>query len=315
MVQASVQDAMERYSSPVFESSARNRYAVNRITRMTDRTIWALGEQWRAGQYDRVFDEYVFSEANGNAIRLPLKDGLTLSLQGRIDRIDIGEKDDCVYVKVIDYKTGQTQFDLGKVYHGLQLQLLLYLDAVMDMEKKRFPDKTVVPAGIYYYNLKDPLVDAMGMEAEKQDEVRLRELRMNGLTNSDGEAAQMVDPKGGEVVKGLEKKKDGSLKAGASAASGSQFALLQRYVKKKAQCLAADMYDGRIGADPYEYGNQKPCEYCGYQSICGFELRTEGCSYRRLEKLKKEEIWEALEQEERRETNGDNMDRSAEEGN
>lgn len=299
MVEESVQKAMDRYASPVFESSARNRYAQKRIERMTDRTVWALGEQWKEGSYETILQEYVFSQEYGNAIRLPLKDGLTLSLQGRIDRIDIGEKDDCLYVKVIDYKTGQTQFDLGRVYHGLQLQLLLYLDAVMEMEKRRFPEKTVVPAGIYYYNLKDPLVDAMNLPQNEQDELRLKELRMNGLTNLDENAVNMIDPKGAHVVKGLDKKKDGSLKASAPAASGAQFALLQRFVKRKAQKLAEAMFDGNIGADPYEYQNRSSCEFCEYQSVCGFELRTEGCVCRRLEKLTKEEIWKAMEEEEK----------------
>jgi len=291
----SVKDAMQLYGSPVFESSARNQYAANRITRMTDRTLWALGEQWKEGGYQETFHEFVFSEAHGNAIHLPLKDGLTLALQGRIDRIDIGEKDDCVYVKVIDYKSGQTQFDLGRVYHGLQLQLLLYLEAVMDMEKKRFPDKKVVPAGIYYYNMKDPLVSAMGESQDTVDGMKLKELRMNGLTNSDMTAVSMIDPEGGNVVKGLEKKKDGSLKATAMTATGSQFAFLQQYVKEKTKKLAGDMYAGEISANPCEYAGTASCEYCDYQSICSFELRTEGCAYRRLPKLKKEQIWEEIE--------------------
>lgn len=291
----SVKDAMQLYGNPVFESSARNQYAANRITRMTDRTVWALGEQWKEGEYQTIFHEFVFSEAHGNAIHLPLKDGLTLALQGRIDRIDIGEKDGCVYVKVIDYKSGQTQFDLGRVYHGLQLQLLLYLEAVMEMERKRFPDKTIIPAGIYYYNMKDPLVNAMGETQDNVDEMKLKELRMNGLTNSDMTAVSMIDPQGGSVVKGLEKKKDGSLKATAMAATGSQFAVLQKYVKEKTSNLAGAMYDGEISANPCEYAGTASCEYCEYQSICSFELRTEGCAYRRLPKMKKEQIWEEIE--------------------
>ncbi len=295
IVADSVMDAMQTYGSPVFESSARNQYAVNRITRMTDRTVWALGEQWKEGGYQETFHEFVFSEARGNAIRLPLDDGLTLALQGRIDRIDIGERDGCVYVKVIDYKSGQTQFDLGRVYHGLQLQLLLYLEAVMEMEKKRFPDKKVVPAGIYYYNMKDPLVNALGETQDAVDEVKLKELRMNGLTNADSIAVSMIDPEGGNVVKGLEKKKDGSLKATAMTATETQFAFLQRYVKEKAQSIAGEMYAGKIDGNPCEYAGTASCEYCSYQSICSFELRTEGCAYRRLPKMKKDEVWEEIE--------------------
>lgn len=315
MAGESVKDALVSYANPVFESSARNRYAQERITRMTDRTLWALGEQWKEGSYDRMFDEYVFSEANGNAIRLPLENGLTLSLQGRIDRIDIGEKNGIIYVKVIDYKSGQTQFDLGRVYHGLQLQLLLYLEAVMEMERKRFPGKKVVPAGIYYYHMKDSIVDAMGQSEEEREDIRLKELRMNGVTNSDPDAMNMIDPRGGAVVKGLEKKKDGTPKSTAVTATERQFGLLQSHARRKAKKLAKAMYEGDIQASPYEYSGKSACEYCEYQSICGFELRTEGCCYRRLEKLAKEEIWNAMEEEQKEgEADGSDMDEGTEAG-
>ena len=294
-----VEAALQASGNPVFESSARSRYAKQRITRMTDRTLWALGEQWKEGSYQRFYDEYVFSESYGNAIHLPLKDGLTLALQGRIDRIDISETDDSVYVKIIDYKSGQLPFDLGRVYHGLQLQLLLYLEAVMEMEKRRYPDKRIVPAGIYYYHMKDPLVSAMGQDPGAQDQERLKELRMDGLTNSDMEAVERIDPRGGAVVKGLERKKDGGLKATASAASSVQFQMLQKHARKKAGQLADAMYAGEISASPSEYGGRSACDWCEYQSICAFELRTEGCCFRRLEKLSKDEIWQEIDEEER----------------
>ncbi len=68
------------------------------------------------------------------------------------------EEQDKVYVKVIDYKTGNTTFDLGALYHGLQLQLLVYMDAALSVERRKYPDKEIVPAGIFYYNVKDPMI-------------------------------------------------------------------------------------------------------------------------------------------------------------
>lgn len=68
---------------------------------------------------------------------LPVEEGLELSLRGRIDRVDFAEEDGSLYVKVIDYKSGSTKLDLGKVYYGLQLQLVLYLEAAMAMAGKK----------------------------------------------------------------------------------------------------------------------------------------------------------------------------------
>ena len=65
------------------------------------------------------------------------------------------EEENQVYVKVIDYKTGNTTFDLVYLYYGLQLQLMIYLDGALSVEQKKYPGKEVLPAGVFYYNVKD----------------------------------------------------------------------------------------------------------------------------------------------------------------
>ena len=68
---------------------------------------------------------------------------------GKIDRIDVCETRDEVYVKVIDYKTGQKGFDVSALYYGLQLQLMVYMNAATDRMKKRYPGKQVIPSGVF----------------------------------------------------------------------------------------------------------------------------------------------------------------------
>lgn len=77
---------------------------------------------------------------------------------GRIDRLDVMQEEDRVYVKIIDYKTGNTSFDLVSIYYGLQMQLVVYMDAAMQAEQRKHPDCQVRPAGIFYYNVKDPML-------------------------------------------------------------------------------------------------------------------------------------------------------------
>ena len=84
---------------------------------------------------------------------------------GKIDRIDTCEDENRVYVKVTDYKTGRKVFDITSFYHGLQLQLPVYLNAALEAEGKRYPGKEIVPAGIFYYRIQDPIV-----AREKTDE-------------------------------------------------------------------------------------------------------------------------------------------------
>ena len=80
-------------------------------------------------------------------------------LRGRIDRIDTYQNEDKVYVKIIDYKSGNTSFQFLNIYHGLQLQLVVYMNAAVELMEKRYPKKEVVPAGIFYYHVNDPMVE------------------------------------------------------------------------------------------------------------------------------------------------------------
>ena len=60
------------------------------------------------------------------------------------------------YVKVTDYKTRMKSFDIVALYHGLQMQLPVYLNAALELEERRASGKTVEPAGIFYYRIKEP---------------------------------------------------------------------------------------------------------------------------------------------------------------
>ena len=91
---------------------------------MTDRTIWALAEQVKKGDFEPAGFEVSFSAIdNLKAMRIRLSEDEELQLKGRIDRLDLCRDEDYVYVKIIDYKSGSTSFDLAALYYGLQLQL------------------------------------------------------------------------------------------------------------------------------------------------------------------------------------------------
>ena len=68
-------------------------------------------------------------------------------MKRRIDRVDILEDDSNLYVKIIDYKSGDKKLKLSDIYYGLALQLLIYLKAVLYSESIR-ENQLVKPAGI-----------------------------------------------------------------------------------------------------------------------------------------------------------------------
>lgn len=299
LADACVDEIVHDYGNTILHSSARNEYMVQRLKRMVRRTVWALQEQIKRGEFTPSRFEVSFAMADSlESVNIALSEHETMKLKGRIDRIDVCEDEEHVYVKVIDYKSGNTSFDLVALYHGLQLQLALYLNAAVELEQKAHPYKQVVPAGIFYYNMKDPVVGKL--EEEDLEDLKrriLKELRMNGIAVSDAKVLQKLDE---ELVSGkrvassvvpVSLNKDGSVSKTSGTASEKQFDTMQSYVNYKIRSIGRSILDGEVGTAPYELGNRNACQYCPYQSVCGFDEKIGGYHYRRLAALKPEDIW------------------------
>lgn len=298
LVRDCVGQVTEEYGNTILKSTSRNAYLARRVEHITQRTVWALQQQIIRGDFSPAGFEVTFSAAdNLKAMRIPLSADEELHLRGRIDRLDQCEDGEKVYVKIIDYKSGSTNFDLAAIYYGLQLQLVVYMDAVIEMTERKYPQKEVIPAGILYYNIADPLAEKNGQPDE--DEVNaeiLRRLRMNGLINSELEAIRHLDntiEKESDIIPVV--LKDGAVQEGkSSVANRERFDRLRRYVQEKVRKAGLEILDGEIGAVPYKSGTRTACDYCPYHAVCGFDKKASGYEYRRLKGKKTEEIWEEL---------------------
>ena len=132
LVHGVVTEVTEEYGNTILKSSARNAWLARKVEKITDRTIWALAEQLKKGDFTPVGFEVSFSAAdNLKAMKIPLSEAEALHLKGRIDRMDLCEDEEHIYVKIIDYKSGGTSFDLTALYYGLQLPLVVYMDAAL----------------------------------------------------------------------------------------------------------------------------------------------------------------------------------------
>lgn len=298
MAEDCVEEVVSYYGNTVLKSSARNEYMVSRVKRMMKRTIWALTKQMEQGAFTPSRFEVSFAMADSlESINIALSKEEKMKLLGRIDRVDTCEEEDKVLVKVIDYKSGNTSFDLLALYHGLQLQLVLYMNAAMELEQRNHPDKQVVPAGIFYYNIKDPVVEKVEEEdPEALNRRILKELRMNGLASSDRGVLEKLDENlsangTSSLCVPVTINKDGSLSRNSSAVSPEQFRLISNYVKQKMKEIGRRILAGEAETQPYEMGKRNACQYCPYKGACGFDEKTAGYHYRRLNPLKPEEIW------------------------
>ncbi len=307
-VQESVQKVTEDYGNTILKSSARYRYLVGRLERMTDKTVWALTRQLQAGSFLPEGSEVDFSaETNTPGMALSVSPGITMKLHGRIDRMDLARTEDGVYVKIIDYKSGSTVFDLTKLYYGLQLQLILYLSAALELTAKANPDQKTIPAGVYYYNIRNPVVEKpqAGQSPEELlqavEQSVLEELRMNGLSNASPDILQLLDHTEGKksaVIKNLTRDASGAPAGSSLVAGGEEMEQLCRYSKKKAAVLCREMLSGEIPVNPYSYKEQTGCDYCCYKGICGFDPGIPGYRYRKLQPLTPGEVLTLIQEQE-----------------
>lgn len=292
------------YGDTVLYSSARNEYAITRMERILSRTVLTLQEQLKKGVFTPAHYEVSFQFAEDlDSIRIKLSDDERMRLKGRIDRIDTAEDDEHVYVKVIDYKSGNKQFDLAALYYGLQLQLVVYMNAAMELTAKEHPDKKVVPAAMLYYHVEDPTVESpVELTEEEIQEQILEKLRMNGVVNSEPDIVERLDTtmQDKSQVIPVERKKDGSFSARSSVMSPEELRVVSNYVNHKMQTIGREILDGKIAINPYEKGGEEACTYCAYKKVCGFDNQIGGYQKRKLADLSKEELFEKMTMEENR---------------
>jgi len=309
LVEEAVNEVTVDYKASVLASSARNAYISNRLKRITMRTVWALSEQLKRGDFVPRENEVVFSESEGlKALTIDLGDGRKMKLQGRIDRLDVCDDGDNRYIKVIDYKSGTTRFDLSQVYYGLKLQLVLYMEAVRESEAKAHPDKNVISAGMFYYNIADPIVDdELGKSEEDIRKELLKSLCVNGLVSTSADSIRHLDKEftGESYVIPVSYKKDGGLSSKSQVVTGEQYGIMCNYVKDKIKDMGLGILEGDIAKSPYVMEQRSGCDYCNFKAICGYDEEIKGFEPRRFNKLGAETVFEKMKEEK---DNGGNVE-------
>lgn len=274
-VEESVEEAIADYGNSILYSSSRNAYLIVRMKRMLEKTVWALTKQLAAGDFKPSAYELRFAN-------------------GKIDRVDTCEDGDCVYVKVIDYKTGSKSFDVTALYHGLQLQLMVYMDAALQLEQKKHPEKEILPAGVFYYRIQDPLIDRP-KEGEEQESI-LKELKPDGMISLEKEVLEHLDHcmVGESSVIPVKYNKNGSLSKSSKAASAQDFYLMMKYAVNKVEEIRQKILSGDVKVNPYRRGTETSCDYCSYRQICGFDTKMEGYRYREIDAMSVDKVIQAM---------------------
>ena len=295
-----IDHAAATYSGRLLHDSASSEFEIERLKRMMRRTVGILTLQLSHGDFVPSGFEVDFRETDILPVHGPdpLR-SFSMILRGKIDRIDICEADGGVLVKIIDYKSGTTRFDLFRLYHGLQIQLILYLKAALALTERR-TGRHARPAGVFYYNVDDPVIEVdPDADEEAKRQAMMEKLKPNGILSDEKDILSHLDRdlfteyRKSPVIpasfstKGLPLKESGTVPE-------DRFGVLMRFAERKAAEIACSILSGKADADPVRTAQNTACDYCPYLSVCGLDRRIPGYRYRDLAKADKEALWDAI---------------------
>lgn len=299
IVNALVDEKLKNESNSILNSNKKYQYFSDRFKKTITKAVSVISEQMRSGEFEIFKNEFDFGDfKDSNAIKLELPSKETVFLQGRVDRIDTVNLDGQTYIRIVDYKSGSKNFDLNELYYGLQIQLLVYLDAILK-NSKYILDEQCVPGAILYFKIDDPIIKskkALG-EDEIRDEV-LKKLKLNGLLLKDAKLVRAMDKnmETYSLIIPATFKKDGDFSSNSSVVTEEQFELLRKYVNDKMVEICEEMLSGEVKIEPCKSSKVTYCDYCDYSAICQFDTSIKDNKYRVIIKKNKEDIWNSIEE-------------------
>ena len=256
-----------------------------KYVRTVKRAAWLFTRHAKSSRFRTVGEEVEFGTENGlPPVVLTLKDGRRIALRGKIDRIDRWDGEDGAYLRVIDYKSARKDIDPTRLYYGLQLQLMLYLQAAAQGVKGQ-------AAGAFYFRVSDPLVEAEDVKSAAEAAIA-KTLQLKGVVLSDVKVVSAMDAEGSAI--GPVFTKSGGVSARANAYSREEMQALLRHTQQTAADLADGIREGDISVSPAEMKGWNACQWCEYSAVCGFDASMPHCTKRVLPSLTRQELLEKM---------------------
>lgn len=274
-------------------SGYRHRMAIMEQNLLT--AVKILTEHARLKTFEPVAVELPFGWEGGPGFDIPMEEGLTLKLRGRIDRVDVAQIQGRYYLRVIDYKSSSHRLDLSRCYYGLMLQLPVYLDVALT-NYQYFTDEPPLGGGMLYFPVKSPILKMdYPPSREKAQKELLKELKMQGWIIKEPEVAKGMGA--GQDLINIRLTAKGEFYKGSKVLDHDQLTILRDFTRKKLTELAQEIYQGHTAIAPYRMKNETPCRYCDFRPCCQFDSLVEGNGYRFLVPLAGETPLELMSQE------------------
>ena len=268
-----------------------------RLKSLVSKSVWAICEHVARGEFEPAAFELSFDK-NGDIepVTVTLPTGEEITMIGRIDRVDTYNSEGNLYIKVIDYKSGNKNYSLSDIFNMTTLQLSVYMIAVTENAKGKLGDGNASFGGMFYFKLDDPIEDGMP-DAKIDDEKSLKAFKMSGLVSSNQKVISAMDKSidsGWSAVIPVYKLKDGSFSKNQSKlADPEQYEKLKRYVKNAVTKIGQEIIAGNVDIRPIRDGVFTPCTYCKYRVVCGFDPQVHPCRYTK-KFSSDDEIWNEM---------------------
>ena len=227
--------------------------------------------------------EYDLSDENGESIlKIKVDDDVNICMRGSIDRVDIyNDENGQRYVRIVDYKTGGKDFDLASLYHGLNMQMLIYLLALVDTDNEFNRDGELISAGVMYMPAKYvdnfmPREKLKGISYEEREELlkneRNKAFRRKGLLVYNDISLKAMDKRVSGLFAPVKKTAKGNSVNKNQVVDQEIFEAIERFSRDKIIEMGKSLANGEIPAMPVmKSGNIDTisCKYCNYWSVCG----------------------------------------------
>ncbi len=289
VVDQAAQPLFDQLLSGVMGESSRMKALGEKYRRVLQRVAWTFTKGARQSAFRPEAAEVKFGYPGGiPAIPLKLKDGSTVFVRGKIDRIDRYAGDEGVYLRVVDYKSGSEKLSPARIFWGAQLQLLLYLQAALSEEEG------AEPAGAFYMRVADPLLpDAE--ETEQIEDALARVLCLKGVAIKDAAILKKMDEGTPPLTLPKVLTANEEFDKRAMLATLEDMKKLIGFAGEMAKQWAERIYAGEIAASPLcDQKRKGACDLCDYAPICRRDLSRGIDNARIMQEMKFDELLEKI---------------------
>ena len=289
-IEVAISQTFEHMAKVATLEDATQKYIVETLKDTLRHTVEIITTQVSRGEFEpELFEEVIKTE-----IKDSKTDEVLANLKGKVDRIDLTDSDDRA-VRIIDYKSSDHKLDLSETYHGLSLQLPIYMGVVLDKLKDKYKGVALHPSAMLYYEMTNKFLELSSSKAATEEE-RLKLSKMDGLLSNDP-----ADLAANDLTVGT---KEGQTKISSivpygikvngepsdrdtNAIERSAMQTVIDYSMQAAADTAKHIIAGDFEPSPARLGSIDACRYCNYKSVCHFNENEPGFSVRAFEKAKK----------------------------